>query len=209
MFEHFTGEGRQVVERAQEQARRLGHGFIGTEHLLYGLASADGQVGEVLRERGVTPERYEAQFVELVGPGPHPAGRGGRPDPAADPLDRDALSAIGIDLDAVRARVEALFGPGALLAGAAEQHRWGRGRRRPASGHLPVTRRARKCLAISLHAARAAQAGQAQADQPGAKHIALALLAMDEGLPPRILSAIGARAPELRTEILDRYRQAD
>jgi len=32
---------------------------------------------------------------------------------------------------------------------------------------------------------------------------------MDEGLPPRILSAIGARAPELRAEILDRCRPAD
>jgi len=194
-----------VVVRAQEQARRLGHGFIGTEHLLYGLACADGQVGMVLRERGVTPERYEAQFVELVGPGPHPAARGAGPDP----LDRDALSAIGIDLDAVRERVEALFGPGALLAGAAEPHRWGRGRRRPASGHLPVTRRARKCLAVSLHEARAARTGQAKTGQPGAEHIALTLLAMDEGLPPRILSAIGARAPELRAEILDRYRPAD
>ena len=69
MFEHFTGEGRQVVVRAQEQARRLGT-VIGPEHLLYGLACADGQVGMLLRERGVTPERYEAQFVQLVEPKP-------------------------------------------------------------------------------------------------------------------------------------------
>jgi hypothetical protein len=198
MFEHFTGEGRQVVARAQEQARRLGHGFIGTEHLLYGLACTDGQVGMVLRERGVTPERYEAQFVELVGPGPHPAARGAGPDF----LDRDALSAIGIDLDAVRERIEAVFGPGALMAGASEAHRWGHRRRRPTSGHLPVTRRAGKCLAVSQHEARA------HAGQLGAEHIALTLLAMNEGLPPRILSAIGARAPELRAEILDRYRPA-
>jgi Clp amino terminal domain, pathogenicity island component len=198
MFEHFTDEGRQVVARAQEQARRLGHGFIGTEHLLYGLAGADSQVGMVLRERGVTPERYEAQFVELVGPGPHPAAHRAGPDL----LDRDALSAIGIDLDAVRERIEAVFGPGALMAGASEQHRWGHRRRWPASGHLPVTRRARKCLAVSQHEARA------HTGQLGAEHIALTLLAMNEGLPPRILSAIGARAPELRAEILDRYRPA-
>jgi ATP-dependent Clp protease ATP-binding subunit ClpA len=200
MYEDFTGEGRQVVTRAQEQARRLGHGFIGTEHLLYGLACANGQVGMVLRERGVTPERYEAQFVELVGTGTdhHQDTRAA----GSDPLDRDALSAIGIDLDAVRERVEALFGPGALTAQAPGPHRWGRGRRHR-SGHLPVTRRAKKCLAVSLHEAQAAHTGQL-----GAEHIALTLLAMNEGLPPRILSAIGARAPELRAEILDRTRPA-
>jgi hypothetical protein len=57
MPEQFTGDAGQVVVRAREQARRLGHGFIGGEHLLYGLAGADGEVGAVLRERGVTPER--------------------------------------------------------------------------------------------------------------------------------------------------------
>jgi ATP-dependent Clp protease ATP-binding subunit ClpA len=201
MYEDFSGEGRQVVACAQEQARRLGHGFIGTEHLLYGLACADGQVGAVLRERGVTPERYEAQFVELVGTGTghHHDMRGA----GSDPLDRDALSAIGIDLDAVRERVEALFGPGALTDDAPGSRRWPRRARRHRSGHLPVTRRAKKCLAVSLHEAQAAHTGQL-----GAEHIALTLLAMDEGLPPRILSAIGARAPELRAEILDRTRPA-
>ena len=37
----FTGDARQVVACASEQARRLGHGFIGGEHLLYGLACAE------------------------------------------------------------------------------------------------------------------------------------------------------------------------
>ena len=48
MPERFTGDARQVVVCASEQARRLGHGFIGGEHLLYGLASAGGEVGAVL-----------------------------------------------------------------------------------------------------------------------------------------------------------------
>jgi ATP-dependent Clp protease ATP-binding subunit ClpA len=198
MFEHFTGEGRQVVVRAQEQARRLGHGFIGPEHLLYGLACADGQVGTLLRERGVTPERYEAQFVQLVG-----LRNAATRDAGFDPLDRDALTAIGIDLDAVRERIEAVFGPGALTAEAPGSRRWRQGRRRHVSGHLPVTRRAKKCLARSLHEAQAVHVGQL-----GAEHIALALLASNEGLPPRILSGIGASAPDLRAEILDRCRPA-
>jgi hypothetical protein len=96
MPERFTGDARQVVLRASEQARRLGHGFIGGEHLLYGLASADGEVGAVLRGRGVTPERVEAEFVRLIGPENISGGS------LFDTLDRDALSTLGIDLDTVR-----------------------------------------------------------------------------------------------------------
>jgi ATP-dependent Clp protease ATP-binding subunit ClpA len=197
----FTGDGRQVIVYAQEQARRLGHGFIGCEHLLYGLASADDGVGAVLRERNVTPERVEAEFVRLIGPENIAAGS------LFDTLDRDALTSIGIDLDTIRNRIEAAFGPDALAPDAPTPHRWRRSRRNRGSGritgHLPVTRRARKCLQRSLREARALPNGHL-----GAEHIALALLTMDDGLPRRILSAIGASAPQLRADILDRYRQA-
>ena len=110
MPERFTGDARQVVACASEQARRLGHGFIGGEHLLYGLACAGGGVGAVLRERGVTPERVEAEFVRLIGPENTAGGS------LFDALDRDALATIGIDLDTVRERIEAAFGPAALAA---------------------------------------------------------------------------------------------
>ena len=39
MFERFTVDARQAVKLAQEEARRLGHGFIGCEHALLGLAA--------------------------------------------------------------------------------------------------------------------------------------------------------------------------
>src|SRR5581483_2726816 len=149
---------RQVVVRASEQARRLGHGFIGGEHLLYGLACADGEAGAVLRERGVTPERVEAEFVRLIGPENTASGS------LFDTLDRDALTTIGIDLDTVRERIEAAFGPAALA---------------------PDTPRAKKCLESSRREAQAHSSGQL-----GAEHIALALLAMDDGVPHRILSVI-------------------
>jgi ATP-dependent Clp protease ATP-binding subunit ClpA len=201
MPEQFTGDARQVVARASEQARRLGHGFIGGEHLLYGLACADGEVGAVLRERGVTPERVEAEFIRLIGP---ENTAGGSPLGA---LDRDALATIGIDLDTVRERIEAAFGPAALFPDVPAPRRWrrsrpGRGAGR-VTGDIPLTRRARKCLDSSLREARAHSGGQ-----PGAEHIALALLAMDDGVPHRILSAIGASAPRLGAEIRDRFRQA-
>jgi len=201
MPEQFTGDARQVVVRASEQARRLGHRFIGGEHLLYGLASAGGEAGAVLRARGVTPERVEAEFVRLIGPENTAGGS------LFDTLDRDALTAIGIDLDAVRERIEAAFGPAALAPDAPTPRRWLRSR--PGwdaglgAGHSPLTRRAKKCLDSSQREARAHSGGQL-----GAEHIALALLAMDDGVPHRILSAIGTSAPRLGTEIRDRYRNA-
>ena len=196
MPEQFTGDARQVVVRASEQARRLGHGFIGGEHLLYGLASADGEVGTVLREQGVTPERVEAEFVRLIGPENTAGGS------LFDALDRDALTTIGIDLDTVRERIESAFGP-AALAPDAPGRRWRRSRPGGVTGDIPLTRRAKKCLEGSLREARADSGGQL-----GAEHIALALLAMDNGVPHRILSVIGASAPRLGAEIRDRYRQA-
>ena len=38
MFERFSDQARQVVVLSQEEARALGHGVIGTEHILLGLA---------------------------------------------------------------------------------------------------------------------------------------------------------------------------
>jgi ATP-dependent Clp protease ATP-binding subunit ClpA len=201
MPEWLTGDAGQVVARASEQARRLGHGFIGGEHLLYGLACADGEAGAVLRERGVTPERVEAEFVRLIGPRNTASGS------LFDGLDRDALTTIGIDLDTVRERIEAAFGPAALApeAPGPRRRRPSRRGRRPGcvTGELPFTRRAKKCLESSLREAQADSRGQL-----GAEHIALALLAMDDGVPHRILSVIGASAPRLGAEIRDRYRQA-
>lgn len=193
MPERFTGDARQVIVLASEQARRLGHGFIGGEHLLYGLASVDGEVSAVLRERGVTPERVEAEFVRLIGPQNTARGT------LFDTLDRDALTALGIDLDTVQQQIETAFGRAALAPDPLVPRRWRRSRPRHVTGQLPFTRRAKKCLERSLREARAHSAGG-----PGAEHIALALLAMDNGLPHRILSVIGAPAPRLRAEIRDR-----
>lgn len=190
----LTGDARQVVVSASEQARRLGHGFIGGEHLLYGLACADSEAGAVLRERGVTPERVEAEFVRLIGQ--QNAG-------LFDDLDRDALTTIGIDLDTVLGRIEAAFGPDAFAPAALVSRRWRRSRPGPVTGPIPFTRRAKKCLDSSAREAHAHSGGRL-----GAEHIALALLAMDNGVPHRILSVIGAPAPRLGTEIRDRCRPA-
>ena len=106
MFERFTADARAVVVQAQEHARRLGHGYIGCEHLLLAAASTGEPAAAALRDHGVTPAGVEAEIVRLIGLG-QAAG-------LFSALDRDALASIGIDIDAVRAQIEAAFGPGAL-----------------------------------------------------------------------------------------------
>jgi ATP-dependent Clp protease ATP-binding subunit ClpC len=49
MFERFTDRARRVLVHAQEEARLLNHGFIGTEHLLLGLIQeGDGVAARAL-----------------------------------------------------------------------------------------------------------------------------------------------------------------
>jgi ATP-dependent Clp protease ATP-binding subunit ClpA len=93
MFNRFTHEAREAVERAQEEAAELGHDHIGTEHLLLGIAARGGLPASLGLEHG-------ALRAAVAG--------------FSQQLDAEALAAIGIDLDAVRRAVEQSFGPGAL-----------------------------------------------------------------------------------------------
>jgi len=229
MLERFTGDARGVVTGAREDALRLGHDWIGCEHLLLALTAAGGEVGTILRDLGITPDRVRWETVRLAG-----AGRGAS---LSDVLDRDALASIGIDLDAVRGKVEAAFGPGAFTAAPARRprgRRWVRRRVRrarqarwaaaPAGGgaraagpaeapapgkgsgagprRVPFTPRARKCLVHAVREARAEHAGQI-----GVEHLGLAIVSMTDGAVPPILSALGSSGPRLRAEILSHYQQ--
>jgi len=58
---------QQVLENALNEARKLGHHYVGTEHLLLGLVqSTDGQAHEVLRKLGVTPEQIRRQTRRVL-----------------------------------------------------------------------------------------------------------------------------------------------
>jgi hypothetical protein len=115
MFERFGPDAKVTVVDAQKHARRLGHNYIGGEHILLSAVSQSSRASAILAAHGLTPEYVEAEITRRVGSG---AGAGAGADLAgADlfgSLDQDALAAIGIDLDTVRARIEASFGPQAL-----------------------------------------------------------------------------------------------
>ena len=69
MFERFTDEARAVVVRAQDEARDMRHNFIGTEHLLLGLAAVDSPAMGALLERGVTRAVVQERILESLGQG--------------------------------------------------------------------------------------------------------------------------------------------
>jgi ATP-dependent Clp protease ATP-binding subunit ClpA len=175
MFERFTDGARQTVVLAQEEARELHSGHIGTEHLLLGLVARGGTpVADVLDRHGLNRTAAVQAIARFTG------GAG---------LDAEALGSVGIDLDAVRTQVEATFGPGALDAPS-------RGRGRPVSGHIPFTPRAKKVLELSL---REAVAMKSSSIADG--HILLGVLREGEGLAMRVIADRGIDAATLREEV--------
>ncbi|WP_051751413.1 Clp protease N-terminal domain-containing protein [Streptosporangium amethystogenes] len=75
MFERFTDRARRVVVLAQEEARRLGHDHIGTEHILLGLVlEQDGVAGRALRALDIDGERIRNDVEEIIGRGDETPG---------------------------------------------------------------------------------------------------------------------------------------
>jgi ATP-dependent Clp protease ATP-binding subunit ClpC len=67
MLERFTKRARQALTLAQDEAQRLGHRFIGTEHLLLGLLrERQGRAAQVLVRMGVTVERVREMVEEAM-----------------------------------------------------------------------------------------------------------------------------------------------
>jgi DNA-binding transcriptional regulator YhcF (GntR family) len=66
---HFTEEMRQALEAARNEAIRLGHDYMGTEHLLLGLVSHNGTAADVLGALGVTSEAVREEVRRSIRPG--------------------------------------------------------------------------------------------------------------------------------------------
>jgi len=70
MFEHFTNTAIAVIMKAQEEARRLRHNFVGTEQLLLGLIKEGSTVAaQVLNELGVNLDDARAEVEAIIGRG--------------------------------------------------------------------------------------------------------------------------------------------
>src|ERR687891_2339536 len=78
MFERFTERARQVVVLAQEEARTLGHNYIGTEHILLGLVREnEGVAARILLDFDADSEKIRNEVIRML------SGPGGRRQGAA------------------------------------------------------------------------------------------------------------------------------
>jgi ATP-dependent Clp protease ATP-binding subunit ClpC len=175
MFERFTAPAKRSITLAQDEAMTLGHEFIGTEHILLGLAGAEiGAAREVLREHGVDTRSARAETVRLLTEAGIPNTTG------ADK--KEALASLGIDLDEIRRRAEEAFGPGRF--------------RYPRPAFTP---QAKKTLELSLR--EAVRLGH---EHVGSEHLLLGLLAEGDGVGIQVLTALRVDPDELRPAVLAR-----
>jgi ATP-dependent Clp protease ATP-binding subunit ClpA len=174
VFERFTDEARRVVVVAQEEARELCAERIEPVHLLLALAEDPGRGGEVLRVAGADHQSARSALAR-----------------SGSALDADALAAVGIDLDQVRAAAEAAFGPGALERGGTER-----------AGHIPFADGSKRALEESLrHVLRQKTPRPNRAIDSGA--LLAGLLAVDDPLVTRVLQQLGTDADRLREQLGD------
>jgi ATP-dependent Clp protease ATP-binding subunit ClpA len=162
MFERFAEDARLAVTLAQQRARTLGHASITTGHLVLGVLDADpGRAAAGLLDR------LDANSLATAS--------------ADEDLDAHALATVGIDLDAVRERVEGTFGRGALAAPPTCR----RGRRR-LSDALAFSPRAKRALEGALREALVLGSGEIRSE-----HVLLGVLWCGDGVGARELVAAG------------------
>ncbi|MDD3827948.1 MAG: ATP-dependent Clp protease ATP-binding subunit [Anaerolineaceae bacterium] len=93
----LTPRTKRVIELAVDEARRRGHHYIGTEHLLLGLVrEGEGVAVDVLRRLGAPPEAIQDQVDRILKETPVHAGKSNRPASNTPTVDQ-----LGTDLTAL------------------------------------------------------------------------------------------------------------
>ena len=212
--QRMTPGARAVFRGGFEHAVRLGHRHLGTEHLLLALVGGDHPAAAVLRAHGLRPDRVEDQLVRLGGGG------------IFSGLDESSLSSIGIDLEVVRQRALASFGPEALAragtavgADGAGQRAAGAARWIPGIARTPPGAWDRGLAHGGAVDGRvflphspdvgellrgAQEAGLLEPAAPlDVRRLAIGLLSVTGGPVPPVLAALGVRGPALRAAVAE------
>jgi ATP-dependent Clp protease ATP-binding subunit ClpA len=194
VFERCDQNTIAVLNTALDEARRLGHNYVGTEHLLLALM----QHREFLPDAVATllPRDVDAVTAALdaILDGPSP------------PPDAELLKILGIDLDEVRRAVRRTFGDDAV-----EQF----GRRHVRQPWQPWRRPSRRCMSLLAggmgvaprvkrafeHARRDADRRERAAIDPAS--LLLGMVEVEDALSNRLLRDAGVDPAEVRQVLLD------
>lgn len=182
MFERFTRDARVAVVGAQEFARETEASRIEPSHVFLGvLDSADGALRAILADEGYTVDSVRADMAATL---------------VLGDADAQALESIGIDLDAVRASLEASFGEGALDRPTENARGWFAKR----TGNIAFARASKKALEFSLREAIARKDSEIRCEHlllgliRGADDSFTALVTDPDRLRARITDALGRAA---------------
>src|SRR5690349_19334076 len=194
MFEKFSGQARQAVVLAQEEARLLQHDYIGTEHLLLGLLAQLSSPGPA----GLTREQVREQVEASIGRGPGPAsGHIPFTPPAKKSLEQAMRESLQLG--------DTVIGVDHLLLGVLRQPDGAAARLVTELGADPEEIRRR---VLAAHAASSAsETGTPSAAEPGATSASGSAFATTRvGAPTPVMPPpVPLRAAARRQSVLARY----
>ena len=217
MFERFTDRARKVMALANQEAQRLNHEYIGTEHVLLGLLKEGSGVGaNVLKNLGVYLKTVRCDVEKLVKPGPEPTGQGKLPQtPRAKRVIEYAISEakglnhnyvgtehllLGLldEVDGVAAQV--LMNCGLTLEGVREEVINLLGAGAPTQVNQDMferfTDRAREVMALANQ-----EAQRLNHEYIGTEHILLGLLREGRAIGANVLMNLSANLKTVRREV--------
>ena len=187
MFERCDQSAQLVIGTALDEARHLGHGYLGTEHLLVAFARHRELLPGLGTELLPDAEILEGHIVVAIGP--------------MAPRDAELLRTIGVDLGDVRSAVRQTFGDDAL-------RRLGRRRiRAPWRRRRDPYRRCKSVLSgamgVAPRAKQSFERARRHADRRGQQLIdptslMLGMLDVEDAMSNRMLRNLGRDPDELR-----------
>jgi ATP-dependent Clp protease ATP-binding subunit ClpA len=223
----LTPRAKKVIELSVKEARRLGHHYIGTEHLLLGLfREEEGIPARVLEQLGVSLEKARSAVIKTLtqsGSTPPPA-----PEPDPSSLERPDLTGfserarkvIALTEEEARRFKHNYIGTEHVLLGLLREGEGTAARvleslglelqkvrnavefiigrgERPVTGELGFTPRANKVLALARDSARKFGSGTVETE-----HLLLGLIREGEGIAAGVLESMGISLARVQSQIV-------
>ncbi|WEG12699.1 ATP-dependent protease ATP-binding subunit ClpC [Pullulanibacillus sp. KACC 23026] len=90
---HYTPRAKKVIELSMDEARKIGHSYVGTEHILLGLIrEGEGVAARVLNNLGVSLNKARQQVLQLLGSHESASSQQGRGSSGANTPTLDSLA---------------------------------------------------------------------------------------------------------------------